>query len=88
MKLRASQDLKLGTPSGTVRILKGEEFTLPTLEPAVHLVRKGKAFPEPCPWCRRHAWWISIYGNVICGNCHPPATPEIVEAFLEVPCGN
>jgi len=39
----------------------------------------------PCPWCGRFAWWRSVHGVVVCGNCHPPATPGLVAEWIGEP---
>lgn len=43
--------------------------------------RRGK----PCRWCGLFAWWRSIFGRLVCGACHPPATPEVVAEWLKPP---
>ena len=54
-----------------------------TAQPArVGLCKRG-----PCPWCHRFAWWRSVHGVVVCGNCHPPARPELVAEWLKCPAG-
>jgi hypothetical protein len=36
-----------------------------------------------CKVCRGRKAWRSIHGTVICGLCHPPASPALVAAWLE-----
>jgi hypothetical protein len=36
-----------------------------------------------CPCCRRSQRWLSVYGVTVCGECHPPAVPELVKRWLE-----
>ena len=38
---------------------------------------------NPCPWCGRRKWWRSIYGVVVCGQCHPPVLPELIAEWLD-----
>ena len=38
-----------------------------------------------CRACRERRWWLSIYGVVVCGVCHPPAAPRLVERWLADP---
>ena len=35
-----------------------------------------------CHACKERRFWLSIYGVVVCGVCHPPATPQRVERWL------
>ena len=34
---------------------------------------------ERCPSCHENRFWRSIYGNVICGYCHPPSSAVVAE---------
>ncbi|MBI4566304.1 MAG: hypothetical protein HY716_16595 [Planctomycetes bacterium] len=34
----------------------------------------------PC-WYPSHPRWISIYGAMVCGVCHPPADPSLVASW-------
>jgi hypothetical protein len=38
----------------------------------------------PCFACRSTRRWRSIYGAVICAECHPPAAPELVAEWIEM----
>ena len=38
----------------------------------------------PCYACRSTRRWLSVYGAVICGECHPPASLELVERWIEI----
>ena len=44
--------------------------------------------PEPCDWCGSPIFWLSNFGGPVegykCGNCHPPAFPEVVQMWLRV----
>jgi len=35
-----------------------------------------------CYSCRRHSFWISVYGVTICSTCHPPANPSLVAKWI------
>ena len=39
---------------------------------------------DPCHTCHEYAWWVSIYGVLVCGYCHPPASPELVMVRLSI----
>jgi hypothetical protein len=36
----------------------------------------------PCPVCHEYAWWVSKYGVLRCGVCHPPATSGAVKKWI------
>jgi hypothetical protein len=40
--------------------------------------------PQPCYWCGGAVFWLSTLGAYRCGNCHPPAYPELVQMWLRV----
>jgi hypothetical protein len=40
-----------------------------------------------CAACGRQAWWRSVHGLLVCGACHPPASPEFVARFVGTPDG-
>ena len=40
-----------------------------------------------CYACRERHFWRSIHGVVICGTCHPPASPDLVAEWLEASPG-
>jgi hypothetical protein len=46
-------------------------------------VQEREAEPEPayCPACRQARFWVSVHGAVVCGICHPPASPRLVERW-------
>lgn len=44
---------------------------------------KSNAALEPCHCCGGTRFWRSVYGLVICGTCHPPATPELVQEWVD-----
>lgn len=35
-----------------------------------------------CYSCKSSRFWRSIHGPIVCGICHPPATPELVAKWL------
>lgn len=37
---------------------------------------------EPCYVCGDYNWWLSIYGNWVCGTCHPPASKKLVKQTI------
>ena len=40
----------------------------------------------PADWCERYhhpRGWRSIHGSVVCGTCHPPATPGLVAEWID-----
>jgi hypothetical protein len=38
---------------------------------------------EPCRICGATRYWRSIHGPVVCGTCHPPASPDLVDRWLD-----
>jgi hypothetical protein len=40
--------------------------------------------PHPCGWCGSTTFWRSVYAVYVCANCHPPAYPALVEAWLRL----
>ena len=38
--------------------------------------------PERCPACQGYLFWLSVYGVKVCCACHPPASPNVVRAWL------
>ena len=36
----------------------------------------------PCFACRGTRFWRSIHGSTVCGTCHPPLTPDLVEEWI------
>ncbi|MGD0656646.1 MAG: hypothetical protein ABSD38_01105 [Syntrophorhabdales bacterium] len=39
---------------------------------------------EPCRICGENAWWLSVYGALRCGVCHPPV-PGAVKKWIGDP---
>lgn len=39
-------------------------------------------WPGPCYCCKEAFWWLSREGAVVCGRCHPPAYPDLVETWI------
>jgi|GEM_PF-2508300 hypothetical protein len=63
--------------SGEIR--KGHVITMPE-DKAQALVRAGKITElKPCHICHTFSWWLSVYGVLVCGYCHPAPLPEIVK---------
>lgn len=86
MRLKALKTVVLGTPRGIVKKEPGAVFTIPDLEPALRLFEIGKAEPaDPCPTCHARAYWISIHDALVCGLCHPPASPASVKKWIGDP---
>jgi hypothetical protein len=68
--------------SGEIR--RGQIITM-SEDKAKTLVTVGKiAELQPCPICRHYAWWLSVYGVLVCGVCHPPA-PGSVKKWIADP---
>ncbi|MGD0658833.1 MAG: hypothetical protein ABSD38_12270 [Syntrophorhabdales bacterium] len=66
--------------SGEIR--KGQVVTM-TEDTAKALLKAGKiAEVKPCPSCHEFAWWLSIHGVLVCGLCHPPASPALVKRWI------
>ena len=36
-----------------------------------------------CYSCKRSRFWHSVYGVTVCARCHPPASPHLVERWIE-----
>ena len=48
--------------------------------------RTGEIEPAlPCPNCGAFAWWLSIREALVCGVCHPPASPALVRRWIGDP---
>ncbi len=71
----------LDTLQTRARRLRGQDGTVGETPLPGH--RAHAHAPSACPWCRGFAWWRSIHGVVVCGNCHPPAIPKLVLGWLE-----
>jgi len=39
----------------------------------------------PCYVCDSRTFWVSTYGVIVCGRCHPPATPKLVARWITIP---
>ena len=55
-----------------IRILSVEDWS-----------EQNDADDRRCRGCRETRFWRSVHGPVLCGRCHPPATPELVEEWLD-----
>lgn len=40
---------------------------------------------KPCRICHEYAWWLSIHSALVCGVCHPPASPAFVRKWISNP---
>ena len=62
--------------------------TLREIKPAVlaHLRIEDTASRKKvvCHACKSTRFWRSIHGPVVCGVCHPPASPSLVARWIEV----
>lgn len=39
---------------------------------------------RPCS-CGGRRFWVSIHGPIVCGGCHPPARPGLVNRWIDLP---
>jgi hypothetical protein len=63
-------------------IKKGQIIAMPENK-AQALVTAGKITElKSCHICGDFAWWLSIYGALRCGTCHPPASAELVKRWI------
>src|SRR5262249_8987636 len=46
----------------------------PSSAPVIELGETSSVDGVPCHVCGCQAWWLSIYGGVVCGHCHAPPT--------------
>jgi hypothetical protein len=46
------------------------------------LANGRKATRVICHACRTSSFWLSIHGAVVCGICHPPASPNLVVRWI------
>ena len=93
-KARASvSDVDIDAPSSPATVPAGrpvEVVSQETRQPAagrrcgLRRERLGsKPGRDPCYWCGQLNWWRSIHGAIVCGDCHPPATPELVQEWID-----
>ena len=62
-------------------VIVGVALDDPDTELSVHRHRDQRtAF---CFACKGHHLWRSVYGAVVCGDCHPPAAEHLVAAWLD-----
>jgi hypothetical protein len=52
------------------------------LEPTPKAEKIGEL--GPCRICGENAWWLSVYGALRCGVCHPPV-PGAVKKWIGDP---
>lgn len=61
-----------------LKSMKAEVLAALAHAPPGRQVRSLKCFS-----CKRDRFWRSTSGVVICGNCHPPASPKLVAGWDE-----
>ena len=42
--------------------------------------------PRECIACHERRFWISSHGETFCGTCHPPASPSLVDRWIDADC--
>ena len=42
----------------------------------------GGSYEKPCYACGSRLFWRSVYGAIVCFNCHPPANERLVASLL------
>ena len=61
--------------------------TLREIKPAVlarlRKERVGSRGRIVCHACKTSRFWRSIRGVIVCGLCHPPGSPDLVEEWIE-----
>ena len=92
MTVRALKLLKFKTRNGVIEIRPGQAFR--PADPQ-KLIKAGLAIPVvdqvgnpfwqrpdgTCYACHGREAWLSVHGILICGRCHPPATPALVKEW-------
>jgi len=82
-KFVVTDTIRKRTSKGVVELQPGDAFTPKKIEAVRGLIESGKARPaRPCHICRAYRWWLSIYGALVCGYCHPPASEELVKVWI------
>ena len=60
-------------------------------KPAVLAELRAETHPATkkviCYACKTSSFWRSIHGPLVCGHCHPPASPKLVEEWIEPSSG-
>jgi len=69
-------------------VLSGETWAVVNLKGATvrtdaDLTHLSTAKTGACFACQSTRTWTSIYGAVLCGTCHPPASPHLVREWRE-----
>ena len=63
--------------------------TLREIKPAVLARLRTEDATTPanvvCYSCKTSSFWRSIRGPLVCGLCHPPASPKLVEEWIGSP---
>jgi len=44
----------------------------------------GNRPSRPCYACGGKRFWRSVHGPLVCGTCHPPATPDLAAEWVDV----
>jgi hypothetical protein len=78
-------------PGGEARLVPGKPVDLPE-DRAKRLLKKaagkvrvvGALFRAPgaCMTCGSTRFWLSVHEKLVCGICHPPASPTLVREWL------
>jgi hypothetical protein len=84
MRFVTNTPLSLKTSAGLIELKPGDAFTPRKISGVVELIPAGKVKPaESCHRCHEYNWWVSIYGVLICGFCHPPASKELIKIHIK-----
>ncbi len=67
-------------------LTEGDLATLREIKPAVlarlRKERIGSRAKVVCYACKTSNFWRSIHGPLVCGHCHPPASPKLVREWI------
>ena len=68
------------------RLTEADLDTLREIKPAVLARLREERVASPvkviCHACNSTTFWRSIHGPIVCGVCHPPATPRLIEKWI------
>lgn len=88
VSFKAMRCVRIKTRLGIKTFAPGDTFTPKSMEAVKALLMSGTIEPaSPCYLCREFFWWLSIHGVLICGNCHPPAVPELIKRWFSDEAG-
>ncbi len=59
-----------------------EELRVRKLE-VLQILRQPDHTPRVCFCCKGSRFWLSTYGQTICGACHPPAAERLVAEWVD-----